>query len=224
MSLFSALPMLVGVTAGRLVDRVGIRRPILACGAVLAAAVFVPGAVPHLWVLFAISAVIGTSFMLFHICVQHAVGNMSGERIANFGWLALGFSISNFIGPTFTGIAIDSVGHANAFLLLSIFALVSFALLHARRGLLPHVQHADQPRQSGSALDLLAHDELRRVFVVTGLLASAWDLFVFVIPIYGTSIGLSASTIGFILGSFATATIIIAWRCRGSRGACASGR
>ena len=44
---------------------------------------------------------------------------------------------------------------------------------------------------------------------MTGLLASAWDLFVFVIPIYGTSIGLSASTIGFILGSFATATIII---------------
>ncbi len=209
MSLFSALPMLLGVTAGRLVDRVGIRRPILACVVLLAVAVFLPGAFPRLATLFAVSAAIGTSFMLFHICVQHAVGSMGGDRMANFGWLALGFSISNFIGPTFTGIAIDSVGHANAFLLLSIFALVSFALLYARRAALPHVQHADQPRQSGSALDLLAHDELRRVFVVTGLLAAAWDLFVFVIPIYGTSIGLSASTIGFILGSFATATIII---------------
>ena len=209
MSLFSALPMLVGVSAGRLVDRVGIRRPILACVVVLAVAVFLPGAFPRLPVLFVVSAAIGTSFMLFHICVQHAVGSMGGDRMGNFGWLALGFSISNFIGPTFTGVAIDSVGHANAFLLLSIFALVSFALLHARRATLPHVQHTGEPRPGGSALDLLAHDELRRVFVVTGLLASAWDLFVFVIPIYGTSIGLSASTIGFILGSFATATIII---------------
>jgi MFS family permease len=47
------------------------------------------------------------------------------------------------------------------------------------------------------------------VFIVTGLLASAWDLFVFVMPIYGTSIGLSASTIGFILGSFALATFVV---------------
>jgi len=209
MSLFSALPMLVGVSAGRLVDRVGIRRPILACVVVLAVAIFLPGAFPRMPVLFVVSAAIGTSFMLFHICVQHAVGSMGGDRMANFGWLALGFSISNFIGPTFTGLAIDTVGHANAFLLLSIFAMISFLLLHARRGTLSHIQHAAAAPARSSALELLAHGELRRVFIVTGLLASAWDLFVFVMPIYGTSIGLSASTIGFILGSFATATIIV---------------
>jgi MFS family permease len=55
----------------------------------------------------------------------------------------------------------------------------------------------------------MRNDELRRVFIVTGLLASAWDLFVFVMPIYGTAIGLSASTIGLILGSFAAATFSI---------------
>jgi predicted MFS family arabinose efflux permease len=65
---------------------------------------------------------------------------------------------------------------------------------------------SDTPRRTS---DLLKHAELRRVFMITGLLASAWDLFVFVMPIYGTSIGLSASTIGLILGSFATATIIV---------------
>ena len=209
MSLFSALPMLLSVSAGRLVDRVGIRKPILACVVTLSAAVFLPGAFPHLGVLYAVSAVIGTSFMLFHISVQHAVGGMAGDRMGNFGYLALGFSISNFIGPTFTGLAIDAVGHANAFLLLSIFGLVSFLVLYARRETLPHIQHVASARPRSSALDLLAHPELRRVFIVTGLLASAWDLFVFVMPIYGTSIGLSASTIGFILGSFATATIIV---------------
>ena len=48
MSLFSALPMLLSVSAGRLVDRVGIRKPILACVVTLSAAVFLPGAFPHL--------------------------------------------------------------------------------------------------------------------------------------------------------------------------------
>jgi MFS family permease len=103
MSLFSALPMLVGVSAGRMVDRVGIRHPILWSGSVLFASVATAGFFPFLATLFAVSAVIGTSFMLFHICVQHAVGEMKGDRIANFGWLALGFSISNFIAPTFPG-------------------------------------------------------------------------------------------------------------------------
>ena len=209
MSLFSALPMLVGVNAGRLVDRIGIRRPILISASVLFASVATAGFFPYLATLFVVSAVVGTSFMLFHICVQHAVGEMKGERIANFGWLALGFSFSNFIAPTFTGFAIDTVGHANAFRLLAIFALVSLALLARRRASLTHVARAGEPSTPKRARDLLAHAELRRVFLVTGLLASAWDLFVFVMPIYGTSIGLSASTIGLILGSFATATIIV---------------
>ena len=58
-------------------------------------------------------------------------------------------------------------------------------------------------------MELLRIAELRRVFICTGLLASAWDLFVFAMPIYGTSIGLSASTIGLILGSFAAATFLV---------------
>jgi predicted MFS family arabinose efflux permease len=209
MSLMSALPMLVGVAAGRLVDRVGIRRPILVAGSVLVVSVAIAGFLPYLATLFAVSALIGTGFMLFHICVQHAVGGMPGDRKDNFGWLALGFSISNFVAPTFTGFAIDTVGHANAFLLLAISGLVSVLLLTSRRESLPHVAHDATPRKPRSARDLLAHAELRRMFLITGLLASAWDLFVFVMPIYGTSIGLSASTIGLILGSFATATIIV---------------
>ena len=209
MSLFSALPMLVGVTAGRLADRVGIRRPILASSIVLVLAVATAGLFPFLATLFFVSAVIGTSFMLFHICVQHAVGSMPGDRMANFGGLALGFSVSNFVAPTFTGFAIDTVGHANAFRLLAVFALVALGLLFSARESLSHVAHAAVERERRSAADLLKHAELRRVFLVTGLLAAAWDLFVFVTPIYGTSIGLSASTIGLILGSFATATIIV---------------
>ena len=139
MSLFSALPMLVGVNAGRLVDRIGIRRPILISASVLFAAVAAAGFFPYLATLFVVSAVVGTSFMLFHICVQHAVGEMKGERIVNFGWLALGFSFSNFIAPTFTGFAIDTVGHANTFRLLAVFALVALALLARERALLTHV-------------------------------------------------------------------------------------
>ena len=211
MSLFAALPMALGVAAGRLVDRVGVRAPLLGAVAFLSASVAIPAAVPGMAALYFAAAGAGSGFMLFHIAVQHAVGEGSSEtqRKANFGWLALGFSISNFLGPTSAGLMIDGIGHRATFAVFSALGLAALALLWSRRGRFTHTPHA--PAKSGrrSAMELLRDAELRRVFIVTGLLASAWDLFVFVVPIYGTSIGLSASTIGLILGSFALATFAI---------------
>ena len=211
MSLFAALPMLLGISAGRFVDRVGVRRPILAGTLVLAAFIALPAAFPAIQTLYVAAAGIGGAFALFHICIQHAVGESSGadDRRANFGWLALGFSISNFLGPTTAGVAIDLAGHRATFCLSAALALCAFGWLYLHRGGFSHRHHLAEAPLRGSTMELVRNKELRRVFLVTGLLASAWDLFTFVTPIYGTAIGLNASTIGFILGSFAAATFVV---------------
>ena len=211
MSLFAALPMLLAVPAGRLLDRVGVRVPLIVATACLALSVLLPAAFPGMAMLYVASAAVGTSFMLFHIGVQHAVGEMSApeDRRDNFGWLALGFSISNFAGPTIAGTSIDHFGHRATFCLLAISAVSAVTLLVSTRARFSRRQRADGEAATGSTLDLVRRPELRRVFIVSGLLASAWDLFVFVTPVYGTSIGLSATTIGLILGSFAAATILV---------------
>jgi predicted MFS family arabinose efflux permease len=211
MSLIAALPMLLGIASGRLVDRIGVRRPLLGAVLLLIIAVSLPGFFPGLVALHFAAAGAGTGFMLFHICVQHMVGEMSSdaERRDNFGWLALGFATSNFIGPTFAGVAIDTLGHRATFCLLALFAVCALALLLAHRERLPHAAQARGDGESRGAFDLLRSAELRRVFLVSGLLASAWDLFVFVMPIYGTSIGLNATTIGLILAAFAAATFVV---------------
>ena len=45
--------------------------------------------------------------------------------------------------------------------------------------------------------------------VVSGLLAMAWDLFNFAVPIYGSRAHLTASTIGAILGAFSVGTFAV---------------
>jgi predicted MFS family arabinose efflux permease len=211
MSLFAALPMVLAVHAGRLVDRVGVRGPVAAAAGVVAVFAALPGILPHYWVLFVASAGVGTAFMLFHLAVQHEVGSGSTEqnRKENFAWLALGFSISNFLGPVVAGILIDTIGNRLTFLVSSASALASLGLLVRNRARLSHLAEGSARRQDRNVTDLLKNPDLRRVFIVTGLLSSAWDVFVFVMPIYGTAIGFSATTIGFILGSFAAATITI---------------
>ena len=211
MSLFAALPMVLGVASGRLVDRIGVRAPLIGSIAAMAVAILVPAVFPGIASLYVAAAGVGTAFMLFHIAVQHTVGESSEAHLRkeNFGWLALGFSISNFLGPTLSGVAIDTIGHRATFFLMTGLALAALWLVSTRRAEFTHTP--DKPRKAGSrnALDLLKEPELRRVFLATGLLASAWDLFVFAMPIYGTAIGLSASTIGLILGAFALATFIV---------------
>jgi len=208
-SLYSVLPMLLSVGAGRMIDRVGTRRPILWSSVALAGGVGLPFLAPGMPALYVACAVIGVAFMVFHIAIQNAVASVSEpeERAVNFSWLALGFSISGFLGPTTAGLAIDGAGHRATFALLCVPALVpALALALAK----PHLPRAHPGAAPGGRLrDLVGHRELRRVFIVTGILAMAWDLFYFVMPIYGNSIGLSASTIGGILGSFAAATFVV---------------
>jgi predicted MFS family arabinose efflux permease len=210
MSLIAALPMLLGVAAGQFIDRTGVRVPMIAGVSILIAAVALPGLAPGVPSLLFSAAGIGTGFMLFQICAQHMVGEMSTDedRRDNFGWLALGFATSNFIGPTVAGLAIDHFGHDDTFLVFASFALASMLTLIARRAKLTHKTQsgAGPPR---SAWDLMRDAKLRRVFIISGLVASAWDLFVFIMPIYGTSIGLKATTIGLILASFAAATFTV---------------
>jgi MFS family permease len=210
MSLIAALPMMLGVAAGKFFDRSGVRVPMIAGVSILITAVALPALAPSVASLLFSAAGIGAGFMLFQICAQHMVGEMSTDedRRDNFGWLALGFATSNFIGPTVAGLAIDRYGHDETFMIFAGFALASLVTLVARRSSLTHKPHAaaGPPR---SAWELMRDAKLRRVFIISGLLASAWDLFVFIMPIYGTSIGLNATTIGLILASFAAATFTV---------------
>src|SRR2546428_11297600 len=95
-------------------------------------------------------------------------------------------------------------------LLFAAFPLVPIAVLSLNRLPLPRPHaHGALPEPGRSITDLLRHRELRPIFITSGLLATAWDTFTFAIPIYGSAIGLSASSIALVLGSFSVATFVI---------------
>jgi MFS family permease len=196
---------------GRLIDRVGIIRPMLCGCAAMGAGCALPGMVGGLPVLYLAAMLTGTGFMAVQIAAQHTVGAMSTEenRAINYSWLALGFSISGFFGPVLAGLLIDHVRYNFSYMAFGGFAACAFALTASGRlsriQLAPHqASHA-----STSAFALLRDPEMRRIYIVGTLLSSAWDLFTFVLPIHGTRSGFNASTIGLILGCFSAATFMV---------------
>jgi predicted MFS family arabinose efflux permease len=202
--------MLLSVSAGRLIDRTGPRRPLALSLAALALAAALPFALPSLPALFLSSTLVGTTFMYVHIAMNSVFGAHGSpeQRAMNFSWLALGFSVSNSIGPLVTGYAIDGLGHAKAFLILGVFPAAALVLLLLRKKELPRPERPPQ-QKTNSILDLLRIRTLRHTLIVSGLLAMGWDLYTFLIPLYGARIGLSAITIGAILSSFAVATFTV---------------
>ncbi|HEY5900418.1 MAG TPA: MFS transporter [Burkholderiales bacterium] len=209
-ALFAVLPMFLSVSAGRLVDRFGPRRPVALAFAALACAAALPFLFPSVTALYFSSTLIGTSFMFLHIAMNSVFGayGTPEERAINFSWLALGFSISNSIGPLIAGYAIEGFGHAGAMLTLAVFPVIGLVLLWHRRRPLPRPERGPQERASG-VMDLLRLPSLRHTFIVSGLLAMGWDLYSFLMPLYGSRIGLAAGTIGVVMATFAVATFVI---------------
>ena len=210
LALFALLPMFLGIAAGRLADRIGVRKPMLAGSIGMAVSAIIPTALPGLPALFVAAALSGVSFMAFQVATQYATGEMGppGARTRNYGLLAVGYSTSSILGPLVAGLTIDHAGFRPAFAVLSLMPLVPIAVLGSNRIALPgpHPAHAAHVRR---ALDLLGNRTLLRVFVINGMTAVAWELHTLFVPIYGNSIGLSASSVGLILAAFASATFTI---------------
>ncbi|HXF66380.1 MAG TPA: MFS transporter [Burkholderiales bacterium] len=210
-ALLAAIPMLFAVSWGRLVDRVGVRRPMLAGVAMMLAAMLLAWAVPRLETLFAVSPLAGSGFVLFHIAVTQAAGAIGrpADRVRNFSLLALAFSTSNVLGPMLAGFAIDGIGHRHAFLALASGVLVNAAVLARCRAEIPRHEASARHGEKRRLAELLRNPDLKRVFTASAALSMAWDLFTFVTPIHGSAIGLSASAIGMILGAFGAAVFAV---------------
>ncbi|HVL37485.1 MAG TPA: MFS transporter, partial [Burkholderiales bacterium] len=78
-----------------------------------------------------------------------------------------------------------------------------------RRRPLPRPLGAPAGERRAGLLELLRGQRLRSTLIVSLLLAMGWDLFTFLIPLYGARLGLAAATIGLILSTFAVATFVV---------------
>jgi MFS family permease len=209
-AMFAIMPMMLSVTAGRLIDRVGPRRPVTLGLAILTGATLLPFLFPALGTLLVSSVLAGVSFMLLHIGMNSVIGahGRPEQRAINFSWLALSFSVSNSIGPLVAGYAIQGFGHAVAFAVLAVSPAIGLALLLLRRRPLPRPRHVPATGER-RVLDLFRVAGLRRTFIVSGMLATGWDLYGFLMPLYGTQLHLEPAKIGLIMSTFAIATLVV---------------
>ena len=209
-ALYGVAPLVLAVHAGRLSDTAGSRPPMMAGAAIVATAMATGYLFQSIAGLIVVTVLVGLGFVYYNVAVQNATGMLGdpAHRARHFSWLSMSYSVSGFIGPVFAGYAIDYYGHGTAFLGFAILSSAPLAALFVMREFgHPAAPAADSaPRH---AAELLRNAPLLKVVVMSGLMVSVWELYLFYLPLHAHSIGLSASTIGLIIGIYAAAALTV---------------
>lgn len=208
-SLYSLFSLFIAVHVGRLSDRVGPRRLMLVgcCG--LAGGLLLPFIWPRMGVLYLSATLIGALYIFFTVAAQHLIGASGAghARTRNFGVYSLGVGITSLCAPPLTGFAIDHYGHQMTYALLALLPLGPLVFLLFFRRALPRSNNSTA-RLEHRAVDLLRNASLRRALIAAGIVETGGELYNFYMPIYGHTIGLSASRIGLIIGVFGAALLL----------------
>lgn len=210
LALFALAPVFMALPAGRYADRRGLKKPVAMAVGIASAGAAVSVVFPVFGVLCLTALTCGAATGLAMIALQRHVGRLANnatELKQVFSWMAIGPSISNFLGPFAAGVMIDSFGFRAAFLLLAL--LPSLAWIWVRHTV-EHEPVAPELRQSsGSSWNLLKDAGFRKLMLINWMLSSCWDVHTFLVPVLGHERGLSATVIGSILGAFALAATAI---------------
>ncbi len=207
---FSFFPMLLAVTAGRLVDRFGARWPMtvgaMVGGLGMLGAHFFPG----LPALYAAALLTGLGVIFINLGTQNLVGLLSTpeNRARNFSNYTLSTSAANLLGPLIGGFSIEHFGHVSTCLYLALLSLGPLTMLLAGGRHMPGGTRRSGKGSSGGVRAMLADAQVRRMLVTGSLINAGINLYQVYMPVYAHSIGLPASTIGIIVAMYASAAFV----------------
>ena len=210
-ALYSVFPMLLALYAGRLSDRLGVRRPTIFGSAGVTAGLVVPFIVPSLAGLYVSAMLLGAAYVFLNVSIQNMIGllSASGDRTRNFSNYSLVLATGSFLGPLVAGFGIDALGYRWAYLCLAAAPLLAMLMALAWGQHTPVPADGASETQGKKAADLWRTPGLKRVFVTSAMVLTGIDLYQFYLPIYGHSVGLSASVIGVVLSTFAAAAFVV---------------
>lgn len=215
MALVALLPTFLAIAVGRYVDANGCRKPIAAAALLFSAAIAFPAALPAsefgLWPLYAGCSLLGIANVFISVVIQRFVGFISSpeNKSNHFTMYSLAFSAGLFVAPVTCGLAIDTFGFFATFAYLFVFVALMAASLILFSRTWPEAWPQGKARARQTSLSLLRIAPVRNCLVASTFNAMAWDLQNFMIPVYGTAVGLTATEIGTVMGAFSAGTFAV---------------
>lgn len=211
-ALYGLFPFLLAVVAGRIADRFDNRLLMYWGLGSYTISLVMPFFFPSLTMLFIVAPLWGLTSMLWVVATQNLVGVLSNSdtRTRNFSFYSLGESTGSVLGPIIVGLSIDALAHQPTFLIMAAIPALCGLAVVLKRNTIPGTATAAAggPQAPRNMKDLLALPAMRNALLSNAAVMTGLDLFNLYMPIYGHSLGFSATTIGLIMGAFGAAAFI----------------
>ena len=219
LAMVGLVPALFALSAGRTLDRIGPRLPtqIALVSMVLAGLIswLMPTTEFGLWPLFVACFLVGTGMMLSTTVIQRLTGDLNSaeNRTQAFTVLSITGSLAGTLTPIVVGYIVENQNFNRIYSTVLLVGIGAFMLLftQAFEVIYPKTKaRAIQPCNKANRMtDFFKIHGLRAVIIVSVMISVAWDVSNLLIPVYASDIGLGASEIGWILGSFSAATFAV---------------
>lgn len=228
-STYFIFPLLLSLPLGMLADRHSPRGLLLLGLAIGCVGMLMPALFHQMPVLYGAGILIGISFAFTSVLIQNLTGLLSRpeERARNFSNASLFGASTLMFGPLVAGFGIDLSGHAMACVYTVALGLVAMGLLARWGHLFPDPVGVPRPAaqavqttkagKTGAGLwqglrERLADRTSLRIIMIGMVIHIGQDLYQFYLPVYGHSLGLSASMIGIIMASvFIMSCLVRVW-------------
>jgi len=212
-ALYGLFPFLLAIAAGRIADRFDNRLLMYWGLGSYTVSLILPFFFPSLAILFIVAPLWGLTSMLWVVATQNLVGVLSSSdtRTRNFSFYSLGESTGSVLGPVIVGLSIDALSHQPAFLIMAAIPALCGIALVLKRNTIPGTTATPAgsgPQAPRNMKDLLALPAMRNALLSNAAVMTGLDLFNLYMPIYGHSLGFSATAIGLIMGAFGAAAFI----------------
>lgn len=211
-ALYGLFPFLLAIAAGRIADRFDNRLLMYWGLGSYTISLVLPFFFPSLTMLFIVAPLWGLTSMLWVVATQNLVGVLSSAdtRTRNFSYYSLGESTGSVLGPIIVGLSIDTLAHQPTFLIMAAIPALCGIAVVLKRNTIPGTAAAAAggPQAPRNMKDLLALPAMRIALLSNAAVMTGLDLFNLYMPIYGHSLGFSATTIGLIMGAFGAAAFI----------------
>ncbi|WP_342556559.1 MFS transporter [Paenibacillus sp. FSL H8-0548] len=198
---YALFPLIFAIPIGKAADVIGDRYPVLIGISGMILGTLLPYLYPSVGSLYLSQGLIGISHIFISISLQNLIGNMStaNNRDHHFGLFSMAVALSGIVGPLLGGLLADYRSYAFAFAFAAVVGIAPMGLAF----LIPSMKRAKQPEEEedkGTALDLLRIPLLRKALASSALVLYSRDIYVAYFPLFASAWGMSASTIGLIIG------------------------
>ncbi|WP_096437378.1 MFS transporter [Alteribacter populi] len=209
---FAVFPLFFAISAGKWIDKWGIKWPIVLGSIGVTIALLIPYLFPVVLILYLSQVFAGFSQIFINISLQNAIrlNSPKDQRDRYYGWFSFFQSAGQFSGPLIAGVVADSAGILFGFLICTIIALppILFGLFLSKKTLELKIgtKEKEQNEESSSEdstitlIQMISIKGMHQAMLASMLVLASREVMMTYFPLYATEAGLSITAVGLILG------------------------